>query len=101
MTSGRELRAFQLQRVCIGGIFAGALPPGPGNWVKQLMVFRRAPAKQSHSQATPGVKPSIFNRCSLISSGLESLDAALGGTAFSHGDIKASINWMSTDRQGD
>jgi hypothetical protein len=43
------------------------------------MVFRRASAK--HSQATPGVKPSIFNRCSLISSGLESLDAALGGTA--------------------
>ena len=63
-----------------------ALPLGPGS---HGMVFRRAPAKQSNSQATPGVKPSIFNRCSLISSGLESLDAALGDTAFMHGDINA------------
>ena len=45
-----------------------------------LMVFRRATGEKTASQcATPGLRPSVFNRCSLISSGLDSLDTALGG----------------------
>ena len=56
------------------------IPSLPSASESQKMVFKRASAEKSQSQGTPGVRPSIFNRCSLISSGLESLDAALGGT---------------------
>jgi hypothetical protein len=45
------------------------------------MVFKRKEAAdKAQSQFAPGVRPSIFNRCCLISSGIESLDAAVGGT---------------------
>jgi hypothetical protein len=54
------------------------------SWValsESKMVFKRKEAAdKAQSQFAPGVRPSIFNRCCLISSGIESLDAAVGGT---------------------